>query len=401
MRDLDFYVISEQSDLFSIAPEWQQLLAQSASPNPMLDPSWLLLWWRKYGAGAQLAVGMLYDDGELVGIAPLCLRKFAYLPGLVFRRLQFLGVDANEIDGVGSTYMNFIARPGYEGEVADRFIDHIAAGDFGFCHEVMLGTMSCDFRMSQLTRSRCEAKGLRFEETKRMTGYFIDLPHSWEAYLGALSSAKRSLIQEATVNFERWAGANGGFAFQRATTPDEVKSNLSALFALNQVRWNGGGRNDAFSSPRFAGFHSEYVSSNGHHPDGVEIAILKVAGAPIAVAYALRNGRKVLAYRYGRTTAVPADIDLGIVVDALMIKAAIERGDKEFDFMGVESRCKACLATNKRRILSIRVARLTGRELVRVSLINSRDTLKAAVAMVASRRRRRSLASATLTPAQR
>lgn len=130
----------------------------------MMDPGWLLLWWRQYGAGVQLAMGLLFDGDDLVGLAPLCIRKFVYCPGLVFRRLQFMGMEANEKDGVGSIYMNFIARRGYEAPVARGFVDHIAAGDFGSWHEVMLGSVNCDAPMSMLTQAHFVELGLRCEE---------------------------------------------------------------------------------------------------------------------------------------------------------------------------------------------------------------------------------------------
>lgn len=398
-RELSFHLITKQSELFSIARQWQGLLAQSANPEPMMDPGWLLLWWRQYGAGVQLAMGLLFDGDDLVGLAPLCIRKFVYCPGLVFRRLQFMGMEANEKDGVGSIYMNFIARRGYEAPVARGFVDHIAAGDFGSWHEVMLGSVNCDAPMSMLTQAHFVELGLRCEEKKRMTGYFAELPATWEAYLQSISTSHRSLIEEAIAGFEKWADQMGGWRLESGATPDTLKSGLDTLLALNQERWNGEGREDAFSSPRFTAFHRNYISTRPDS-DSIEIARLMVADTPVAVMYAIRAGHKVLAYRHGRAAGVPAHVQVGLVIDALMIKDAISRGGKEFDFLGGESSNKACFATNQRRIASIRASRLSAREVVRLGLISTRDRLKAAVAFAKSLRGKSPLA-ATWTPVRR
>jgi len=121
----------------------------------------MLGWWRQYGAGVELAVGVLFDGERPVGLAPLCIRNYHYGPGLVFRRLQFMGVDVDEWDGICSMYMGFISLPGYEADVIEDFIGRITAGEFGMWHEVMLGPMRSEFPLSAQAKSLFEKSGLR------------------------------------------------------------------------------------------------------------------------------------------------------------------------------------------------------------------------------------------------
>lgn len=376
VRELEFSLVTEQSELYSIAQDWHRLLDESACPEPMMDPSWLLNWWRHYGAGEELAVGLLFDNDRLVGLAPLCIRKYVYRPGLVFRRLQFMGIDANEKDGVCSEYMGFIALPGYEEAVARSFVDNIVSGRFGNWHEVLLGAMNSDQATMALARVNFARHGLRCDDRKIMNGYYIKLPETMDAYLQSISSSRRYRIKNSLSRFEEWAAERGGWRLERAVTPDQLEAGLAILKELHQERWNNEGNEGAFYSPRFVAFHRDYILSRAGSGN-VEIAWLVVGNSPVAAIYVVRNGKKVLAYQYGRAIGMPNRVRVGIVMNALMIKAAIERCDEEFDFLGGDSRYKVDFATGARRIVSIRTARPCLHEFVRLGLIKVRDAARA------------------------
>src|SRR5205809_1036512 len=114
---MNFRLITSFDELEALAPAWQELLDASAHPEPMLAPTWLLTWWRIYGDGRELRVGVFHDHDRLVGLAPLCARRFRHRLGLSFRRLECLGADVDESDGVCSEYLNIIARTGDEAAV--------------------------------------------------------------------------------------------------------------------------------------------------------------------------------------------------------------------------------------------------------------------------------------------
>jgi len=63
-----------------------------------------------YGRGRELRVGLFHDGDRLVGVAPLCRRRFWHRPGIPMRRLEFLGGDDNEDDGVCSEYLRPIIQ---------------------------------------------------------------------------------------------------------------------------------------------------------------------------------------------------------------------------------------------------------------------------------------------------
>ena len=112
-------VVTDPRALNELGPAWAALLRRSASNEPMLSPTWLMTWWAVYGEGTgrQLRTVLFYEDDRLVGLAPLARRTYRYRLRLPFRRLEPLGADVDEQDGVCSDYLNVIAERGAERRV--------------------------------------------------------------------------------------------------------------------------------------------------------------------------------------------------------------------------------------------------------------------------------------------
>ena len=378
-----FRLIREHAELLAIAAEWRKLLEQSSSHEAMLDPSWLLAWWRHYGAGSEIAVGLIYVDDELVGLAPMCIRRFAYRLGIAFKRLQFMGRDANENDGVFSEYLSFIARRGCEGVVAGEFVNRIVAGDFGVWDEVVLAAMKRDTAIVQRLIVEFEHHGeLNYKLQHDMWSYHVTLPKSWDAYLESLPSRKRYYVKSSLAKFFEWASENGtGWQLRHVTDDRSFEEGLSILIALHETRWRSGGYNGAFSSDRFAAFHRDFAAT-AISEGKAGIAWLMVGDTAVAAIYTLRNGKKVAAYQYGRVVGLPARLRVGIVVNAMAMQEAISRGDDEFDFLAGESRYKTDLANGKHELVVLRLARPTEKEALRNGLVNARINFVAALKLL-------------------
>jgi len=372
-----FQLVTKQAELFASAAAWHELNTASASPEAMLDPAWLLQWWRHYGVGIELAVGMLYAGDELVGLAPLCIRAYRYRPGLVFRRLQFMGIDANESDGVCSEYMNFIARAGYEEIVARTFVDRMAEGQFGRWHEAVFATMKGCHPMTALIERRLAHHGIACTRRIATSAYAIALPATWDDYLKSLTVKRRYAIKSALEKFKAWAG-DKDWRLEHATSQSSLMTALDNLMSLHGERWSEEGKDGAFSSPRFTAFHRDYATEM-FKSGGVDIAALVVGGEPIAAIYSIRQGSKVMTYQNGRIMGLPPRVRVGIVINALLVQEAIARGDSEYDFMAGEYRYKIEFATETRQIVELRAVRPNVREYVRLGLIQVRDTVTKAI----------------------
>ena len=272
--NLRLSIITESDQLESLRPAWSDLLARSASNEPMLSPLWLATWWRIYGpaTGRQLRIGLFFDGQRLVGLAPLCRRVYWYHRCIPFRRIEFLGADAEESDGVCSEYLNVIAERGLEEAVAQALASSLAGRAFGPWDEVVLSALDGDHAMSAVlidafrergTGKRERGTGNRergifcslFPSLERLTmaeSPYIPLPASWEAYLAGLHQDQRYFIKRSMRDFEAWAGPD--WQVHDVTAPAELAEGMRILTSLHTGRWSA--ENQAAPSRRHVSRHS-------------------------------------------------------------------------------------------------------------------------------------------------
>ena len=181
----------------------------------MQSPVWLLNWWRHYGQGRQLAVGQFLEDGRMVGLAPMLRRRVWYRPGIPFRRLEFLGADVDEGDGVGSDYLNVIAQRGQETKVAKAFVAAVTGGAFGPWDEVHLPAMAGDSPMTDLLAEAFCRAGYPASRKQTTAAPYIPLPATWDQYLQRLPKKCRHEAVRAERTFNDWAAAQPSFTVLR------------------------------------------------------------------------------------------------------------------------------------------------------------------------------------------
>jgi CelD/BcsL family acetyltransferase involved in cellulose biosynthesis len=100
----------------------------------------------------------------------------------------------------------------------------------------------------------------------------------------------------------------------------------------------------------------------------LDLRWLAVDGEPVAVSYGIINQDRLYFYQGGRATSVPKGVRPGIVLHLHAIRAAIEAGRAEYDFMGGDARYKMQLASATRPLTALRVTRPSLPEAARAAL---------------------------------
>ncbi len=359
-------VVDDPARLEALRPQWLDLLARSAANEPMLAPPWLLTWWRVYGQGTgrRLRVGLFADGDRLVGLAPLVARRRWYRPGIPFRRLEPLGADMDEGDGVCSDYLNVIAERGAERCVARAFAEALAAGRFGPWDEIVLPAMDGLGPMPTLLTEALTDAGLAASCTETGVAPYIPLPATWDDYLKALPKKKRYGVVRALRDFDEWAG--GAAELRRAASSAELAEGKRILTDLHGQRWSEAGQSGVFAAPRFAAFHDAVMPAL-LQLGALDLAWLTVRGESVAAVYSLVWNGKVYFYQCGRRPDLPDGLRPGIVMLAHAIRGAIAAGHREFDFLGGVAVYKSQLALATRPLVQLRAVRPSLREWARRS----------------------------------
>jgi CelD/BcsL family acetyltransferase involved in cellulose biosynthesis len=359
--------VTQPATLAAHADAWTALLARSAANRPTRMPFWLLAWWQVFGAagGRRLASALFYDGDRLVGLAPLLHRVAWYRRAVPFRRIELLATGESEADEIVSDYLGVIAERGYERPVADALAEGLRRGTLGACDEIVLGALDGDDPMVPAMAGALGAQGMTVEQAATTPSPYIKLPATWEAYLAALSGSGRYLVNRSLRDFDKWAG--GDVEVVRVRTPGDLEEGKRILVLLHEQRWTASGEAGVFASRLFTQFHDAVLPALLER-GALDLCWLKVRGQPIAVAYNLIWDNKVLFYQGGRTLEVPKAVRPGIVLHARSIRAAIEAGRAEYDFLAGMSQYKLQLSTARRPMLQIRAARAPVRDVARLAI---------------------------------
>jgi CelD/BcsL family acetyltransferase involved in cellulose biosynthesis len=331
---------------------WLDLLGRSACNQATLSPLWLLTWWKVFGGTGtrQLRVCLFWNGPTLVGLAPL-LRRWRLAPtGLPFVRLELLGTGEPEQHEIASDYVGIVAAQGHEDSVALALADLLAdssraddahAQGLGHWDELRLCGLDALVPTLQSLRSALEHRGLGARLETDAGAPYIPLPVSWGAYLSALTSTDRYFVRRTLRDFESWAGSR--VRFHRAQTPAELGRGRQILMSLHAERWQARNREGVFASPLFRAFH-EAVMPALLARGALDLRWMTVDDRPIAAVYNIVWANRVQFYQGGRAVDVPKSVRPGIVLHLHAIRAAIEAGHVEYDFLAGGSRYKQQLA---------------------------------------------------------
>lgn len=66
--------IANVSEFLALRDEWSELLRASDSDSLFLTWEWLYTWWRHLAEDRQLSILLVRRSGQLIGLAPFCLR---------------------------------------------------------------------------------------------------------------------------------------------------------------------------------------------------------------------------------------------------------------------------------------------------------------------------------------
>lgn len=376
----EFELIEDRAALQRLVAEWRRLLDAAARPEPMLAPSWIVPWWDHYGSNRTLAVGTFRENGSLIGLALMCRRRFVYRPGIVLRRLEFMGSSGGEDDGVCGEYLAPIAISGREAVVAEAFAQAVSNNSFGAWDELVLEQMDGESVITAELSRALRRQHARVAYDATMHASYLTLAPDWETYLRQVDGKKRrNSIRRAWKDFVAWAG-EGNWRLHRAGTAEEVHQGMRILAQLHEERWQAEGEPGAFTSERFSRFHVDHAIGLLERGQ-LDLLWLTVGNTPVAAQYSFVAGGKVYFYQSGRKIGAPPKVRLGIVMCILAIQDAMARGLEEYDFLGGDSPYKRYFTSTTRPLVNIRVARPSLREATRRTLQTAAPTVRAALAL--------------------
>jgi CelD/BcsL family acetyltransferase involved in cellulose biosynthesis len=315
MKDYKINIIDNMDKWEGISNRWNDLLTQSSANTIFLTWEWLFSWAETYiREDRQLFIITVFDDEELVGIAPWYVDG---APSSLFRlrKIEFLGSPE-----AGSDYLDVIIKKGREKKVTQRIYDFLFAEgarlwDCFFLRDIPAGSLFL----------------LHFFEKIKEAGKYAEihpgsfcpvaaLPASNEDFLSGLSSHHRLQLRRHRKILEK-----EGNATHHSFAGPESEISLDTFLSFHRDK--KGSRDE-----RFYSLLKTFVS-RCKGKDWVQIDILSAGEKPVAGFFHFRYGNILHQYIMVTDRTFNPKVSIGNILIGFCIEESISRGFSAYDFL--------------------------------------------------------------------
>lgn len=298
--DLEFTVESFDS-LFN---DWSMLQTTSPGSHIFYTPDWSKVWWQHFGDGYTLYLGAVRKAGNIIGIAPLCIKD-----STVF----FIG-DTNVCD-----YLDFIIKPGDEQDFFGALLDNLAAT--GVRH-LNLSPVRGDSSVITSLAAIAQHRRLTFQRTNYDVSLDVSLPASWEEYLQLLTSKQRHELNR------KWRRLHEvGEVFFRTSTEGNSHDITTFIKLFRESRQDKA----RFLTPSMETFFWSLLNTMAT-AQRLRLNLLEINTVPAAATICLDYQDVVYLYNSGYDPKL-SWLSVGLISKAMSIQDSIQRGKKRFDFL--------------------------------------------------------------------
>jgi CelD/BcsL family acetyltransferase involved in cellulose biosynthesis len=360
-------IVDRLPEFEALRLSWNELLHASAANRPFLTWEWLFAWWTSLRGRSRLKLFVVRAGDQLLAVAPLRVTG----GGLTwFSSLEFIGTGF-----AGSDYLDLIVRRGFETEALEALAGSIEAQGLA----LRLTHLPPASLASRLAR-RLGTDGWGCRETPSGVCPLIRLAgHTWDSYLASRGSAHRANVRRRL----RTAVGVLDVRFERVGSAPQRLEVLKALAAFHEERFTGNTRSTAFQTPDLQAFHRD-ATARALDAGWLRLYALYLNGEMAGAMYAFSYDQRFYFYQHGYDERFQKHSP-GLLLIAMTIRAAIEEGALEFDFLyGTES-YKALWADEQRPLgrLDAFPARLGGR--MHQRSVDAESTLRAMARRMRSR----------------
>ena len=296
------------------AERWDDVVLSSPRPSPFMSWAWHRAWAETAPPGeleSAFVVATHSPDGELQMLVPLRLERMR------FRRapataLVFAAGNVGAPDHLDAPMQRNAAFAEAMSVLEELPWDVIA-----------LRHVAEEPTSASRIADSLSARGLVVRRKSLDACPYLDLPADWDTYLASLSSARRYTIRRK----ERALGRKHDVRITDYA-PDRLMEGWKHLRALHSRRFPD---TDVFADDRvdrlLCTFNSLFASSGE-----IWLTTLDLDDEPVAAWYGFVWNDTVYFYQGGRDPDREAD-SVGLVLGTVMLRRAIERGFRRFDFL--------------------------------------------------------------------
>jgi CelD/BcsL family acetyltransferase involved in cellulose biosynthesis len=295
-----------------LVPAWERLFAADPEATPFVSPGWARAWWAHWAESSWRPWILVAEDaGEVVGLAPLVLRRRGPL-----RILRVMGEEPGD-------YWNVLARPDVQAEVVSSVVDELERRRGQWDALVLKRLPQGSLTESAVTSSRL---ALRCDEPERYP--VLDLPGSFDAYLASLSKSRRSNLRRHMRRLD-----DGELELRDVDDPAALPGAIDRWQRFRVEQWKAMDKplDPEHAGDRFRDFTLDVARALV--PQGLcRITEFARAGRPVASYVNFADDRSFYWYLGGFEPGV-ASLGIGKIAIGEGIRSSIAAGRRRYDFL--------------------------------------------------------------------
>jgi CelD/BcsL family acetyltransferase involved in cellulose biosynthesis len=295
-----------------IEAEWEGVLTSCPVNTVFLTPQWQEVWWDTFGDGKDMAgfyIPSSHGQGasdSIDGVASLTLSGDV---------LSFVG-NQETVD-----YNDFMVRPGHEADFYQTLITSLEDREWDVMRlDSLVEDSPTLAHLPELARQQ----GYSVEIEKEDTASGIELPSSWDEYLAVLSKKDRHELRRKFRRLE----ATPDWKWYVVTGEEPVMSRLDDFVRL--MRQSSQEKNEYMTEEHLRFFHN--MARRMAQMGLLRLYFLELEGKPVATSLCFDYASSRLLYNSGYDLEY-GYYSVGLLLNALCLREAIEQGIEYFDFL--------------------------------------------------------------------
>jgi len=291
-------------------------------------PEWLRVWWDAFGGEADLSILSVSDQKEVIGLAPLQLKGDS---------AAFIG-STNVCD-----CLDFVVAADREAEFFEVLLDHL--GRQGTTN-LELELLRPDSTVLADLVHVAENRGCRVSTSPEDITLELDLPATWEEYLGLLNGKQRHEVKRKLRRLEEAGEIN----LRVVEDPAEIGQHQATFFELFNLSSSD---KAAFMTDQMASFFQALADAMAGAKI-LKLYLLELNDAPVAAAMCFDFNATLHLYNSGFDPNFNS-LSVGSLCNVLSIKDAIQSGRQKYDFLKGEETYKYRLGGREVPLYSCRI----------------------------------------------
>ncbi|MFH1382983.1 MAG: GNAT family N-acetyltransferase [Chloroflexota bacterium] len=269
-------------------------------------PAWLKVWWQELGAGSELHLGAIREDGHVVGIAPLLVKE-----------AQAAIVGSPDV----CDYLDFVIAPGKETDFYNILLDDLKKQAI---HHLDLRPLRPESTVCAHLVNIARQRGDEVIPGAEDVSVELDLPATWEEYLRGLDGKQR---HEIGRKLRRLAG-EGKVEYRTVKDKEAMPEALEAFFKMFTES-----RQDKamFLTDKRESFFRSMTGAMAEI-SLLRFGVLDLDKQPVAMVLYFDYKDSVYLYNSGYNPDY-SSLSVGVLCKVLCIQECIQQGKKKFDFL--------------------------------------------------------------------